>query len=145
MIRQHSRQGYRFSVLALGLIGCVPAPVSGVEETLRPLFFIAKSDSRNEVHYALAMDTHCRLVKEPIRAYWLRRGDASQPPRSLSFLEQALVYGVRASPIQNHRVEFKVAADDTRHIVVETMRAKAGCQHQARVKILGEWAVPRFA
>jgi hypothetical protein len=145
MIRQHPHLGYRIAVLALGFFWFWPSRLIGADEVLRPLFFIAKSDSRNEVHYAVAMDAHCRLAADPVRAYWLRRGDSAQPPRPLSFLEQTLVYGVRASRSQAHRVEFSLAADHTRPIVVETSLEQTGCQLNARVKILGEWAAPRFA
>jgi len=111
-------------------------------ELLLPVFHIAKSDSRNEVHYRGALGPDCRFAHDPIRVSWL---DPSTPPRPLSWIEEQLVYGVRVTEASAERVTFTVAADDTRPVTVEARRSKAGCRLRARIRVLGEWAEPGYA
>lgn len=110
-----------------------------------PFLHISKSDSRNEVHYAVALDAHCRLAETPVRAFWLRRGDPARPPRPLSWIEEQLAYGVRVLESGEQRVVFSLAADETRPVTVEAWSSDAGCRLRARLRVLGEWVEPRHA
>lgn len=126
-------------ILALGAAG---AP--GAEE-LVPLFHIAKSDSRNEVHYAGALGRDCRFAAEPVRVFWLRRADPQRPPRPLDWTEERFAYGVRLLQAEPGRVSFAIAADDTRPVLLEAFRAGEACRLRARMRILGDWAEPTHA
>ena len=50
---------------------------------LRSLFYVAKSENQNQVHYGLRVDAECRpLPKSPVFAYWkrLRKGQRFDEP-----------------------------------------------------------------
>jgi len=75
------------------LLWLYTAHAAGTE--LIPLFHIAKSDSRNEVHYAASLGPDCRFAADPVRVFWLRRADPGRPPRPLDWTEETFAYGVR--------------------------------------------------
>jgi hypothetical protein len=126
------------------LLACVALGTAcgAAADPLVPLFHIAKSDTRNEIHYAARVDADCRLAADAVQVFWLRRGDAARPPRPLDWLEDALVYGVRVIEASAGRIVFTLAADDTRPVRLEAQRGRAGCSVQARLRVLGAWAEP---
>jgi hypothetical protein len=93
----------------------------------RSLFFIAKSENRNQVHYGIHLDRACAPVgAAPVFAYWrmLEHGpDAIEPllPREFG----AYGFGqqrVMARDPQGGRVSITLAALASRPIVVESHR-----------------------
>jgi hypothetical protein len=130
------------AVLA-GVLALMPgAAVQADGEIVLPVFHIAKSDSRNEVHYRGVLGPDCRFAQQPIRVTWF---DPDAPPRALNWLEDQLAYGVRVRESKPEQVTFTIAADDTRPVTVEAKRSAKGCGVRTRVRILGEWAEPRHA
>jgi len=122
------------------ILGLYAAHAAGAEPI--PFFHIAKSDSRNEVHYAAALGDDCRFAADPVRVFWLRRGDPQRGPRPLDWTEETFAYGVRLLQAEPERISFALAADDTRPVTLEAYRAAGGCRLRARLRILGDWAEP---
>jgi Domain of unknown function (DUF4833) len=114
-------------------------------DLLYPVFHIAKSDSYNEVHYAGALGPDCRFAAEPVRVFWLRRTEPQRAPKPLDWMEETFVYGVRLLQVDVGRVTFAIAADQTRPVLLEAIRATDGCHLRARLRILGDWAEPSRA
>jgi hypothetical protein len=114
-------------------------------DSVRPIFFIAKNDSRNEVHYSIAVRPNCQLSDQPVHVYWLRRADPTEAPRPLNVVEKLFAYGPRISRLEPNRVIFTLAADDSRPIIVDTLQDNGSCSVRARMRMLGEWVAPKSA
>jgi hypothetical protein len=137
----------RWAAPSVGIAGVVAVTGhAGAEATRRDLtsiFYIAKSENRNQVHYAMHLDTSCSPVGQaPIEAYWrmLERGPRATEPllsREVSaygFAEQRLV---ERGP-GGGRVYLRLQALPARPIVVETSAGRGGdCEAVARTIIAG--------
>jgi hypothetical protein len=115
-------------------------PESG--RAVRSVFFVAKSENRNEVHYGVALDRDCVPAgPAPVFAYWHMRehGPLATEPL-LSIEEQA--YGV-AKPQEvdreerGGRVVFRLNALPKRMIAIDTAPDGDGCTATARAVIAG--------
>ncbi|MET0388417.1 MAG: DUF4833 domain-containing protein [Polyangiales bacterium] len=121
----------------------VSLPIAAVES----LFHIAKSENRNQVHYAVQVDPACRPIGEkPVYAYWR---EFERGPRVVSYLldlEQP-AYGLAAqSEVQRHeagggQLELRLRAFAKRPVIVDTFRNGAQCGARAYVAIRGETAL----
>jgi hypothetical protein len=104
------------------------------------VFFVSKSENRNQVAYAVNVDTECRPVGEaPVYAYWRmleRSPDAVEP---LLPLEQG-AYGLgpqHVGPLGEvgGTVSIALRALPGRSIDVRTRRQGAGCVAEAATRI----------
>jgi hypothetical protein len=60
-------------VTGLGVTASAAAGVSFGKHDLRSVFYVAKSENQNQVHYGLRLDAECRPHKKaPVFAYWRR-------------------------------------------------------------------------
>jgi hypothetical protein len=119
-----------------------PALASDDATKAQPLFHFAKSDSRNEVHYAARFSEDCRFIPEPIHVYWMRRTDRLEYRRELNWLETHFAYGVNIESQQGNRINFTIAGDTSRPIQVELTKTESGCHAEPMMRLLGEWAKP---
>jgi hypothetical protein len=116
---------------------------SGEEgRSLDSVFFVAKSENRNQVHYGISLDGSCTPRGEaPVFAYWrmFERGPLASEPLlarevpAYGFAEQrVLLRDERGS-----RVRVRLNALPKRPIVFETSRQGDGCVAKARMTIGG--------
>jgi hypothetical protein len=143
-------------VLLGAMVVLLALPLSGrarddarLSEHARPVasvFFIAKSQNRNEVHYGVHVDARCRLVAGmPVYGYWR---DFERGPRAISpllDLEQP-AYGVSAaSGLQNGpdrgRVSFHLRGLPERSVTVESFASGEQCRAWALTSIAERPAV----
>lgn len=131
------------SVLILLLVGFV-APVTASVPAV-PLFFIAKSENRNQVHYAVAVDQQCHPVgKNPVYAYW-REFEAG--PRVVSWLldREQSAYGVGESQTTvtptGGRVVVKLRGFPDRPLIIDVAQQETGCVARAQTLINHQPAV----
>jgi hypothetical protein len=97
---------------------------------------IAKSENRNEVHFAVALDERCRPVGDaPVRAYWKMRekGDSLEP---LLDREQA-AYGVARQRVDGPRVHLSLRAKPEWGLVVEASQRGGACEAHTVAAIAG--------
>ena len=98
---------------------------------IESLFLVSKSENRNQVHYALAVDESCAPVgPTPIRAYWrmLEKGPTATEP--LLDREQS-AYGLASQLVKDGVVTAILRALPSRPIVVHTWRGDNGTCHAA--------------
>jgi hypothetical protein len=115
-------------VCALAAASALALPVAlagdGEGPDAQSVFFIAKSENRNQVHYGVHLDPSCVPVgAAPVFAYWrmLEHGDAIEPllPRELA------AYGFAREKVVERgahggRVSITLAALASRSILVES-------------------------
>jgi hypothetical protein len=107
------------------------------------VFYIAKSENKNQVHYGLHLDASCVPVgNAPMHPYWrmLERGPQATEPL---LAHEVSAYGFAEQSIQERgptggRVYLKLHALPARPIVVETSAgSRGGCAVLARTVIGG--------
>lgn len=119
-----------------------PADVASV-------FFIAKSENKNEVHYGVRVDDRCApLGERPVHAYWRMKARGEGVVEPLLPREEG-VYGVGRQYVTERRegggtVTFALRALPGRTLVLRTFRDEAGtCRAEASTSLAGSLA--RFA
>jgi hypothetical protein len=131
------------SACGLGLCGLLSHAAWGDDTLLRQgasLFFISKSENRNQVAYAIHLDTECRPVgNAPVYAYWLmleRSPDAVEPllPREKG------AYGLGGQHVvpfgeSGGTVTLALRSLPDRKIVVHTRRQDGICLADATTRI----------
>ena len=81
------------------ITGPVRAEATGEAHDVRSVFFVAKSENRNEVHYGIALDAACAPAgPHPVFAYWRMRERGPLATEPLLSLEVP-AYGVAAQHI----------------------------------------------
>lgn len=136
---------------AAAVLGAAVAQARGVEvdrapRTVPSLFFVAKSENRNQVHYGLHLDDSCAPVgASPVFAYWrmFERGPLATEP--LLPLE-VRAYGLASQRPQEGQegvpgVVVTLNALPTRQIAIDSKADGRGCSAKARTSIRGVPAV----
>ena len=136
-------------VTCLCLMGAVAllAPLArggstGAERAVESVFFVAKSENRNEVHYGVALDARCAPAgASPVFAYWRMREHgplATEPLLS----REVPAYGLSWQHVverdeRGGRVVVGLNAVPGRAIAIDTAQDGAGCSATARAMIDG--------
>jgi len=129
---------------AVAILACV-ARADG-ELDVPSVFFVAKSENRNQVHYGVHLDASCAPVGDaPVYAYWrvFERGPAATEPllpreiRAYGFAGERVI----ARDGQGGTVVVTLAALPARPIVVETRASGGACVATATMAIGGVAAV----
>lgn len=117
--------------------------------SVRSVFFISKSENRNQVHYAVRVDAQCRPEGEkPVYAYWR---DFEEGPTVMSPLlkHEQTAYGL-TEPRQVSREEagggqirIGLRGFPDRPLTIETFRSADGCRARALTTIARGSAVLR--
>lgn len=114
----------------------------------RPLdsvFFIEKSENRNQVHYGVKVDAKCAPVGEaPVYGYWRNLEEGKDARSPLLSIEQR-GYGVdieraRSRPTGGGSVQFSLRGLAGRRIVIDTFTTPEGCRAVAASRILDQVA-----
>ena len=113
---------------------------------LASVFFLAKSENRNQVHYAIRVDDRCRPKGHaPVYGYWR---DYEEGPKVTSKLldHEMPAYGLTkqrlAEPAgEGGKVRFALRGFPDRHITVQTFKAVRGCRAWAMTRITGAQAI----
>jgi hypothetical protein len=108
---------------------------------IRSVFFIAKSENKNQVHYGIRLDEACAPIGEaPVFAYWrmLERGPLATEPL---LSREVPAYGLASQRAERRRLGGHVAltlnALPRRPIVIDSEPGGAGCVAQATAAIGG--------
>jgi hypothetical protein len=120
----------------------VALPVASVQS----LFFIAKSENRNQVHYAAVVDAACKPVgARPIYGYWR---DLEVGPRAVSPLldHEQPAYGLSEPryirPNANGgQIRVSLRGFPERPLIVDIFHQGAGCAARTQVMIHGQPAL----
>jgi hypothetical protein len=120
---------------ALALVAGTSAPRraggDAAEHDVASVFYVAKSENKNQVHYALRMDASCAPAgREPIRPYWrmLERGTQVTEPL---LAREVNAYGLAEQTVLERgpgggRLSLRLHALPNRLIVVETSALPGG-------------------
>jgi Domain of unknown function (DUF4833) len=120
----------------------VALPVAPVQS----IFFIAKSENKNQVHYAVNVDADCRPVgTHPVYGYWR---DLELGPRAVSKLldHEQRAYGlgeprfVRASA-SGGQIRVALRALPERPLFIDTFRQGKSCAARTQITIAGQPAL----
>lgn len=99
---------------------------------IRTLFFIGKSDDRDEVHYGIHLDKDCMPIgNEPVYVYWQQIEQGPNVTEDLNFLDRT-VYGVKSQSVtkrspEESRVVMTLRATSDRSITVVTKKQEGQC------------------
>jgi hypothetical protein len=122
------------------------ARLSGHARPVASVFFIAKSQNRNQVHYGVHVDAHCRLAPiMPVYGYWRNFEQGPLAISPLLDIEQR-AYGVSA-PSELHngadggKVSFQLRGLPERRVTVESFAGGGGCRAWALTTIAGRPAL----
>lgn len=120
------------------------APVAGGDPAgaVASVFFVAKSENKNQVHYGIHVDASCAPAgAQPVFVYWrmLERGPQATEP--LLWQEQG-AYGVAEQRVADRapeggRVLVRLNALPNRSVTVATTRRDGVCRADATVVIGG--------
>jgi hypothetical protein len=131
-------------LVSLALVAPIARP-AGPEPALRSVrsvFFVAKSENRNEVHYGIALDSTCAPAgPAPVFAYWRMRERGPLATEPLLSREVA-AYGVGEPQRiergdRGGRVVFRLNALPRRSIAIDAAPDGATCSATARAMIDG--------
>jgi hypothetical protein len=125
------------------------AAAPGVTLPMAPvqsLFFVAKSENKNQVHYAVVVDAACRPVGErPVYGYWR---DIEVGPRAVSPLldHEQPAYGlgapryVRPNP-NGGQIRVSLRGFPERPLIIDTFRQGSACAARTQTTIKGKPAL----
>jgi hypothetical protein len=121
-------------------------PPGAIWSPAQSVFHISKSENRNEVHYAVRVDSACHPVgQQPVFGYWR---DFEKGPRAVSPLlsHEQPAYGltppraIEQTPTGG-RVRVSLRAFPDRSLSIETQRQGATCQARAATTLQNQPAV----
>jgi hypothetical protein len=127
------------------IAGPLPARAQAVAfgpHDVRSAFYVAKSENRNQVHYAVRVDPECRpLGARPVFAYWQRLREGKRVDEPLVGLGTRF-YGAsdeqRVSPGRTGgQVDIFVKALPRLHIQIAIEKTDRGCRAVAFTSIAG--------
>jgi hypothetical protein len=141
--------------VAVAVAALFPHPLAAEQRTstppgspVRSVFFIAKSENRNQVHYGVMVDEHCRpRGQKPVYGYWR---DFEKGPSAMSPLldREQSAYGLTAprsvrSSGEGGQVRIGLRGFPDRPLTIETFRTAQGCRARALTTIRNQPAVLR--
>jgi hypothetical protein len=106
------------------------------------VFFVAKSENRNQVHYGVRLDADCVPAgPQPVFAYWRMLEQGPRATEPLLSREQG-AYGIAEQRVLDRRpdggrVLVRLGALPDRPIAVETSRSEGACRADATTVIGG--------
>jgi hypothetical protein len=133
------------AALALWVVGTFALPAEGGEPApagagdVSSVFYIAKSQNRNQVHYGVHLDGACHpLGPEPVFAYWLMREQGGRMEPLLS--HELAAYGLsEGQSIENGqdltRIHVRLRAFPDRPLVLTVRPASGRCDVRATTQI----------
>jgi hypothetical protein len=135
-------KGSTRSAAIAALVVVVGSPIANAQprfgpNDVRSVVFVAKSENKNEVHYAISLDGRCMPARAaPVYAYWRmrERGDALVEP--LLDREEA-AYGVASQHVDGSVVHLSLRALAGRTITFETRSEEGRCTARAIASIAG--------
>jgi hypothetical protein len=154
--RQRGRLLAGTAALACCTLGLGPARLSAADpptrvlpgNSVRSVFFISKSENRNQVHYGVRVDDHCRPEGEkPMYGYW-RDFEVGPTATSALLKHEQSAYGLTdprwVRPAQEGgQIRIGLRGFPDRPLTVETYRGRDGCRARAYTTIKKSPAVLR--
>lgn len=104
-----------------------------------PLFFIAKSENRNQVHYAVQVDQWCRPEgRHPVYGYW-REFEIGPTAVSRILDHEQSAYGLNEPRItitpQGGQIRVSLRGFPSRPLTIQTFRRQGRCAARTLVMI----------
>lgn len=123
--------------LALGFVTPRAIAADG-EREIASAFFVSKTQNRNQVHYAVKVDSRCRPVAPiPVRPYWRMLEKSPNATEPLLDREQP-AYGIARQDVDGENVRLSLRAIPARPVVIQTWRTSNGdCESAAITTIDG--------
>jgi Domain of unknown function (DUF4833) len=127
---------------------CLTAATVQAGSAAIPVFHIAKSENKNQVHYAVKVDSHCRPVGEqPVYGYW-RNLENGEKDVSKLLNHELPAYGltepraIRVTPTGGE-VHIALRGFPDRALIIQTLKTADGCRARALTSIAKQSAVLR--
>jgi hypothetical protein len=125
------------------VVACTFAAGTARAATIPSAFFISKSENKNQVHYSVDVDEHCRPQgSAPVRAYWR---DFEKGPNVTSPLlaHEGPAYGLKFQKVikleeKRGIVELAVRGLPSRILHVETREKDGKCVAETRAVVRDE-------
>jgi hypothetical protein len=128
------------SMFALVATTTAETAASSAAQTIEipSVFFVSKSENRNQVHYALAVDQDCLPTGlAPLRAYW-REYEKSPSARAPLLAREEAAYGIASQSANGNWLKVSLRALPSRTLEIQTARAADGsCQTWTHTTIAG--------
>ena len=113
-------------------------------DDVRSVFFIARSQNKNQVHYGVHLDARCDPVgPEPVFGYWRMLENRGEIEPMLGL--EAPAYGLRDSQLIGRRadsatIEVRLRAFPERPLLITVRRLNGRCEASATTAIAGSEA-----
>ena len=125
-------------LLAARLSAAPPVALPGAP--VQSLFFIAKSQNKNQVHYAVVVDAACRPVgSHPVYGYWR---ELEVGPRAVSSLldHEQRAYGLNEPRFVSRnktggQIRISLRGFPERPLIIDTFRQGSGCAARTQTTI----------
>ena len=131
-------------VLLILIGGMASAGETTVRDT-DSVIYLTKNTNRNQVHYGVNVDEHCRpLQQDPVYAYWRMLEKGPEETDKLMFWEQP-GYGVRqpgavTRDTDSGSLPLVIRGVPERSILLQTFTTPGGCGARALTDIAGQKA-----
>ncbi len=139
----------RFVGIAAASIACITgtARVAHADQgvrfganDVRSVAVVTKSENKNEVHYAIALDDQCMPVgRSPVYGYWQMRERGPDVVEPILDREQR-AYGIASQSVSGNTVSVHLRALPDRAITFETTKKGNVCTARALAPIDGKQA-----
>jgi len=128
-------------VPAIAVLLVICAAGMSQAESPESVFHVDRNKNRNQVHYGVHVDEHCRPIgTEPVYNYWLKREKDPPEVESLHFYQQA-GYGFEKQEVKkDQRIEIRVRALPDRELVIRVTPVGQHCKAETFTTIAGKQA-----
>ena len=107
-----------------------------------PLFVIERSNSKNRVHYDLAVDAQCKpLGDEPVKIYWHMLEEGPDVTEGLNLIERVRAYGLKFQKRVDGWVHFRFKAYPSRLARARSYEKDGRCRAELWAEVDGQDAI----
>jgi hypothetical protein len=127
-----------FFVAAVALSAATPASAEAGRAEIPSAFYIAKSNNRNQVHYAVTVDDACAPVgAAPVHPYWRMLEKSADATEQLEGRELR-AFGLERQEVDGDTVRIALRGLPARTIAIRTWRGSDNvCMSTATMTIAG--------
>jgi hypothetical protein len=129
------------AAMAFGLLSSLAPHATAGTSQIPTVFFVSKSQNRNEVHYSMDVNGECRpSASAPVHPYWLMREKGPGVTEPL-LKKECAAYGIKEQQVDGTTVRMQLTALPSREIYVQTSPTSGGaCNSVVTTVIAGSRA-----
>jgi Domain of unknown function (DUF4833) len=99
------------------------------------VFYISKSENKNEVHYGVRLDAQCKVVgDQPVYVYWQMKADGLPRVEDLLPREES-AYGIASQSVAGNTIRVSLRAIADRTITIQIAKSENSCRATPQMTI----------